>query len=131
MPSASAGPSLASLDGANPLAYARLGASQPEAAEPPALRRFAERLVRHRLGFFISVPALFISAFNGQWRIGRDSAAYRGIARTLVRSHQYVFRPKAQQLYRNKEKQEIDYPGVPFLLAGVQIAFGEGALPPL
>src|SRR3979411_1655861 len=121
MPSASAGPSFASLHGVTPLAYTDLGPLQPEAADPPALRRFAERLVRHRLAFFIIVAALFISAFNGQWRIGRDSAASRGIARTLVRSHQYVFRPKAQQLYRNKEKQEIVYPGVPLLLAGVQI----------
>ncbi len=128
---ASAEPTIASLDGPKPLQYASPGAAPSAAAEPPALTSFCARLVRHRIAFFLIVAALFITAFNGQWRIGRDSAAYRGIARNLVRSHQYVFRPKAQQIYRNEDKQDIVYPGVPLLLAGVQMIFGEGALPPL
>ena len=40
---------------------------------------------------------LMLAAFNGHWRIGRDSAAYRGLAHQLVKTGKYLFRDKQDE----------------------------------
>ncbi|MBV8780045.1 MAG: glycosyltransferase family 39 protein [Phycisphaerae bacterium] len=58
---------------------------------------------------------LMLLAFNGQWRIGLDSANYRGLADSLANGRGYTFgfwAPKAI------------YPGFPLMLAGLQKLFG-------
>jgi hypothetical protein len=98
---------------------------------PPSLRAYLDLLVRWRLGLYAVLGFTFIAGFNGQWRIGRDSAAYRGIARNLVRAHRYEYRPKITEAQSYADKQDTLYPGLPLVLAGMQIVFGEGSLPPL
>lgn len=94
---------------------------------PESLRAVLVFIVRHRVVIFVLSGLVFVSAFNGQWRISRDSAAYRGIARNLVRTHTYVFRPKLALL--GADKQDTVYPGLPLLLAGLNvIGFGESTL---
>ena len=77
---ASAAPTIASLNGGpNQLAHVDPGAACPTPPVPATLARFGERLVRHRVAFFLVVAALFVSAFNGQWRIAlvwRDDGAH-------------------------------------------------------
>jgi hypothetical protein len=68
--------------------------------------------------------------FNGQWRIGRDSAAFREIARNLVRTHSYVFESSPGRSARRANKQDTVYPGMPVLLAAIERLFGEHDLPP-
>src|SRR5438270_2683549 len=105
-------------------------AASPYGAEAPADNPFL--LVRFRWLALALLALLFALSFNGHWRVGRDSATFRGIARNLVRSHQYVFRPRSgsPRAARRIEKQEIVYPGMPLLLAGVDRAFGEGDVAP-
>lgn len=107
-------------------------AASPYGAEATPTPRQPFFLVRFRWIAFALIALGFALAFNGHWRVGRDSATFRGIARNLVRSHQYVFRPRnaSPRAARKIEKQEIVYPGMPLLLAGVDRVFGEGDLAP-
>ena len=69
------------------------------------------------------VAVLFVAAFNGQWRIGRDSAAYRGLGRQLAATGEYTFRDRAgAALY--SDQQDIRYPGMPLMLAAIEKVFG-------
>jgi hypothetical protein len=90
-----------------------------------------DAVVRWRWLGFSLVGLMLLAAFNGQWRIGRDSAAFRGIARNLVRSHSYVFLPKLDPSSRRGDKQDTVYPGLPVVLALVDRFCGEHDLPPL
>src|SRR5947209_4419171 len=87
-------------------------------------------LVRLRALGYALIALAFIASFNGHWRVSRDSAAFRQIARNLVRSHRYVFRPKFDAIPRYAEKQDVVYPGVPLMLAAVDRVFGEGDAAP-
>jgi hypothetical protein len=66
------------------------------------------------------VGLLFVLAFNGQWRIGRDSSAYRALGHQLATTGKYVFRDK---------EEDTRYPGMPLLLAGVERGLGRGDAP--
>ncbi|MDB5319048.1 MAG: hypothetical protein JWN40_679 [Phycisphaerales bacterium] len=77
---------------------------------------------RWRWAFFVTVGLLVVFAFNGRWRIGRDSSAYRALGHQLVTTGKYVFRDR---------QEDTRYPGMPLLLAGVERVFGRGDAPAL
>ncbi len=72
---------------------------------------FTRWLVKWRFVFFVLVAILIVLPFNGQWRIGLDSSLYRGVADNLVDGKGYTFAGLAQTQI---------YPGLPYLLAGIQ-----------
>ncbi len=73
-------------------------------------------IVRMRYIIFSLVLLVNLAAFNGQWRVGRDSALYRSVAENLASGAGYSFRG---------EPEHHVYPGLPLLLAGVERVFGE------
>jgi energy-coupling factor transporter transmembrane protein EcfT len=73
--------------------------------------RLTEGIARYRHLFFGFLAVLFLVSFNGQWRIGHDSAIYRGLAANIVAGKGYVFGEWASRQA---------YPGLPYLLAGIQ-----------
>ena len=73
--------------------------------------RLFDLIPRLRWVYFVLVAAFMLLSFNGQWRVGRDSAAYRGLGHRLVTTGKYVFRDK---------QEDTRYPGMPLLLAGVE-----------
>jgi hypothetical protein len=78
---------------------------------------------RFRWVYFGLVALLFVAAFNGQWRVGRDSAAYRGLGHQLAATGKYVFRDKQTHTIYS-DQQDTRYPGLPLVLAGVEKTFG-------
>lgn len=71
--------------------------------------------VRLRWPIFAFVVVVIVMCFNGRWRIGRDSALYRGVAQNLVTGQGYTFRG---------ERERHVYPGFPLILAGIEKMFG-------
>jgi len=82
---------------------------------------FSQALFRWRVPIFVAVVLLHVLAFNGQWRVGRDSALYRGLGRSLTEGRGYVAEGQADGLA---------LPGYPLLLAGMQQIFGDRPLNP-
>ncbi|MBA3272969.1 MAG: hypothetical protein H0T11_03735, partial [Chthoniobacterales bacterium] len=81
------------------------------------------RFLDHARWYLISMVAVFfVLCFNGQWKIGRDSALYRGLAHNVAIGKGYVWGDLAGGLI---------YPGYPLLLAGIEKFFGRGDLAPL
>lgn len=78
---------------------------------------------RWRWIYFALIGLLMLLAFNGQWRIGRDSAAYRGLGHQLATTGHYIFRDK-HSLSSYSDQQDTRYPGMPLVLAGVEKVFG-------
>lgn len=84
---------------------------------------FTRWLERWRHVFFILLVLFILIPFNGQWRLGLDSSIYRGVAQSLATGHGYTFAGRAQTQV---------YPGLPFLLAGLQKITGSASvIPPL
>jgi Ca2+/Na+ antiporter len=83
---------------------------------------------RWRWSYFAFVGLLLLLAFNGKWRVGRDSAAYRGLGHQLATTGHYIFRGK-HSLTSYSDQQDTRYPGMPLVLAGVEKVFGRGDLP--
>ena len=79
-------------------------------------------LTRHRRMLYAIVAAFYILTFNGLWRVGVDSALYRGLARSMARGDGYVF---AGEPHRHA------YPGLPVMLAGIEKVFGDSPVWPL
>jgi hypothetical protein len=98
------------------------------AAAPARPNQLLALIPRWKWAFFATVGLLMLAAFNGHWRIGRDSAAYRGLAHQLVKTGKYLFRDK-QDVAVYADQQDTRYPGMPLLLAGVERAFGRGDAP--
>ncbi len=71
--------------------------------------------MRWRFAVFALLILVQAACFTGQWRIGRDSALYREIARNLEQGKGYTFRG---------ERENHGYPGAPMLLQGINAAFG-------
>jgi len=66
--------------------------------------------------WFLGVMILFyLAAFNGQWRLEPDSALYLTIGRNLAEGHGYIYHGQINQ---------VAYPGLPYLWAGVFKLFG-------
>src|SRR5437016_2721388 len=91
-------------------------------AAPSGENRILGLIPRWRWAFFALVGLLMVLAFNGQWRVGRDSAAYRGLSHQLVTQGRYQFRDRSSGAAA--DQQDIRYPGMPRLLAVVERAFG-------
>ncbi|HEY7116097.1 MAG TPA: hypothetical protein VH475_05910 [Tepidisphaeraceae bacterium] len=85
--------------------------------------RLLDLIPRWRWGFFVLVAVLMVLSFNGQWRVGRDSAAYRGLGHQLATTGRYIFRDK-QDAAIYSDQQDTRYPGLPMMLAGTELAFG-------
>jgi len=90
--------------------------------------RLLELIPRLRWFYFALVAGFILLSFNGQWRIGRDSAAYRGLGHQLATTGKYVFRDK-QAVATYSDQQDTRYPGMPILLAGIEKVFGRGDAP--
>jgi hypothetical protein len=90
---------------------------------PIRQNQFLAMIPRWRWLFFTMVGVLILLAFNGRWRIGRDSAAYRGLGHHLALTGEYRFRDKLKATIYS-DQQDTRYPGMPMLLAGLERAFG-------
>jgi hypothetical protein len=69
----------------------------------------------HRRAILFLVPALYLLAFNGQWRLDADSALYLTIGRNLAEGRGYTY---------HGQHHTLAYPGMPWLFAGLFKAFG-------
>ncbi len=79
------------------------------------------QLVQRRRWLAGLALGLLLLTFNGYWRIGRDSAIYRGLARSLADGEGYEFLSYGDQIY----------PGLPLLLAGIERFAGGQTLRPI
>lgn len=77
---------------------------------------------RFRYVIFGLIAILFACGFNGQWRVGRDSALYRSVARNLAEGRGYTY---------NGKVESHAYPGLPALLTVVNRTFGDNPLQPM
>jgi hypothetical protein len=98
------------------------------ATEPVRQNQLLALIPRWRWLFFVLVGILIVAAFNGRWRIGRDSAAYRGLGHQLATTGTYHFRDRVSST-RYSDQQDTRYPGMPILLAGVEKVFGRSDTP--
>src|SRR5689334_14835956 len=81
-----------------------------------------EHIVRNRRVYWIILAVVYLFAFNGQWRVGQDSALYRGLGHSLASGQGYTFSAfSARQIL----------PGYPVVLAALEKLFGHGDLPPI
>src|SRR4051794_40059410 len=94
----------------------------PDPAPQRVAAPLTDAIVRHRNILWGMLVVVALLAFNGTWRVGRDSALYRGLGHSLATGHGYSF--------GNFAKQQI-YPGLPILLAGLEKVFGQRDLPPI
>lgn len=90
-----------------------------------------DQIDRHRKLWFIVVALFLLLAFNGQWILGPDTAAYRQLGHQLATTGRYFFRDDVPGLSEYHNKQGTLYPGLPIVLAGFEKAFGPGPLAPL
>ena len=93
------------------------------AVRPSEPNRLLDAIPQVRWILFGVVALLLIGSFNAKWRIGRDSAAYRGLGHQLATTGKYLFRDKHGQT-RYIEQQDTRYPGLPIMLAGVEKTVG-------
>lgn len=77
---------------------------------------------RNRRWLLIGVIALHVLAFNGQWRIGKDTALYVGIGRSLAAGEGFV---------HGRGLEGRANPGLPYLVAASYRIFGERTLWPV
>ena len=89
-------------------------------AEEGPLRPIAQSYLCHRRLLFIIAVGYLLMGFNGQWIHERDTSMYRGLGHTLATGQGYTFGEFASS---------VIYPGLPLILAGLEITFGETALP--
>jgi hypothetical protein len=73
----------------------------------------------HRRKLFVFVLALYLLAFNGQWRLDADSALYLTIGRNLAEGRGYTY---------HGLHHTLAYPGMPWLFAGLFKVFGPRAI---
>jgi hypothetical protein len=75
----------------------------------------------HRVKLFAAVLALYLLAFNGQWRVDADSALYLTLGRNLAEGRGYTYHGLPHSLA---------YPGMPWLFAGLFKLFGARTVVP-
>jgi len=80
-----------------------------------------KKVDQFRLVLLSLVVLTMIGGFNGLWRAEADSALYLTIAKNLATGHGYTY---------NGVTNDLAYPGLPFLLAGVFKIFGTDSLVP-
>jgi hypothetical protein len=81
---------------------------------------WADRVVDAKGWLLVGWILLQILAFNGQWRIGFDSAQFRGIARSLAAGEGFAILG---------QPNDSIYPGLPYLLSWLERLFGDAAWP--
>lgn len=79
-----------------------------------------DALVQHRRAAFALVGLLYLASFNGLWRVGVDSALYRGLAHSLAIGRGYTFAG---------EPHHHAFVGLPWMLALCERFFGDSPLP--
>ncbi len=79
---------------------------------------WAPLVLKARLALVVLWLVVQALSFNGQWRIGLDSAIYRAVGHSLATGNGYTVLGEAHDKV---------YPGLPFLLAGLEKAFGPDA----
>src|SRR5439155_11008520 len=79
-------------------------------------------IVRHRWWLFGGLVVLYALTFTGDWRVGRDSALYRGLGHTLASGKGFSFSTFGRRQV---------YPGLPLILGGLEKLFGGSAVPGL
>lgn len=89
--------------------------ADPANIDPVLNNRITDAIARHRKWLFLLVALLYVAGFNGKWRLGLDSANYRGLALSVASGHGYVFGNWATHQA---------YPGLPYALAGIEYLFG-------
>ncbi len=118
-----------SADRSSPIGCLTPGALAPQsvpmreavsAEQDAALHDIAQSYTRHRKLLFMIAVSVMLTAFNGQWIVERDTAMYRGLGHTLATGQGYTFGEFASS---------VIYPGLPLILAGLEIVFGDTALP--
>src|SRR5690242_5638871 len=77
--------------------------------------RISDAIARHRKLLFILIGVLYVLGFNGKWRLGLDSANYRGLALNIAHGNGYTFGDWAPRQV---------YPGLPYVFAGIEKVFG-------
>jgi hypothetical protein len=92
----------------------------PSAAREIPQSPLTEWIVSHRRHLYVGLFIFYLFAFNGQWRVGRDSALYRGLGHSLATGKGYTFGEFGSRQI---------YPGLPLLLAGLEKVFGSTAWP--
>lgn len=115
----------------NSLWSARRLTDQPRGNDNPSMPRsdlpvehsisgfYTAAVIRCRHYTFAFIALVFLLSLNGQWRIGIDSAQYRGIAESLAEGRGYTF---------GGVRQDTIYPGLPAMLAGLQLVFGHSVM---
>ncbi len=95
----------------------------PVRGKPAAAQiKFIPWITKYRWWIFGTLFVFYAIAFTGEWRIGRDSALYRGMGHGLATGHGFG--------YSEFGKRQI-YLGLPLMLAGLEKVFGGSAVPPL
>src|SRR4051812_13892296 len=102
--------------------------SNPSLMTSAGPNRLLDLIPRLRWAFFALTVGFMLLSFNGQWRVARDSAAYRGLGHQLATTGKYVFRDK-QDVATYSDQQDTRYPGMPLMLAGVEKVFGRHDAP--
>jgi len=87
-----------------------------EASFPTLVLAFCDR---HRHVLLAAVAALYLLAFNGQWRVEPDSALYLTIGRNLAQGRGYTY---------HGIPNDLAFPGFPVFLAGMFKVFGRHAV---
>lgn len=94
-------------------------------AGPVLQPKLSDRLLylydRYRWWLLGVMVLFYLAAFNGQWRIEPDSALYLSIGRNLAEGNGYTYHGQINQ---------VAYPGLPYLWAGVFKLFGSKHLWP-
>lgn len=88
----------------------------PEEADSQLIsNRVTSAIARYRLWLFAFIAFMMVIPFNGRWRLGLDSAHYRGLAMGVATGKGYSFNDWAAHQV---------YPGLPWLLGSVEYVFG-------
>ena len=94
--------------------------SAPPVQPVPEESWLQQQIVRWRWAAFSLIGLIFALVYNGQWRIGNDSALYRALGHNLATGKGYTFRG---------ELHEHAFPGLPTILAGLEHLFGPTPVP--
>jgi hypothetical protein len=120
-----ADPPPTSTAGADDPAVPDASAQIPKPRDVPAEGTLPQYLLAgadaHRLKLFVAVLALYLLAFNGQWRVDADSALYLTLGRNLAERRGYTYHGLPHSLA---------YPGMPWLFAGLFKLFGTRTIVP-
>src|SRR5687767_1304232 len=77
-----------------------------------------DAIVRRRNVLWAILIGIYAFAYSGEWRVGRDSAVYRGLAHALASGQGYSFGEFGRQQV---------YQGLPRLLSWIEMIFGVDA----